>query len=90
MTEIHHRTTGDLHGNKQLGQDQTVALGTWHHRGSLMMHLPTIPLMREKFGPSFQHHKRAFLNVIADNLGERSTAALQQFQDDRIARREAA
>ena len=88
------RDTPSHHGRpareQARGQDHTVALGRRHHRGSLMMHLPTIPLMREKFGPSFQHHKRAFLEVIADNLGERSTAALQQFQDDRIARREAA
>lgn len=89
-TRVHHRTTGDLHGNLQLGQDFTVALGDWHHQGLLMEHLPTIPLMRERFGPSLQHHKRAFLEVIADNLGERSTAALQRYQDERIERSKAA
>lgn len=30
---VHHRTTGDLHGQKQLGHDATVALGDWHHQG---------------------------------------------------------
>ncbi len=89
-TRVHHRTVGDLHGNLQLGQGDTVALGDWHHQGVLMLRLPTVDLMRDKFGPSLQHHKRAFLDVIADNLGERSTAALQKFQDARIARKDAA
>ena len=89
-TRVHHRTVGDLHGNKQLGQDDTVALGDWHHQGVLMEHLPTRALMRDRFGPSLAHHKRAFLDVIADNLGERSTAALQAFQDARIARKDEA
>lgn len=90
VTEIHHRTTGDLHGQKQLGHDATVALGAWHHRGELMADLPTIDSMRDQFGPSLAHHKRAFLDVIADNLGSRSTQALQDFQDARIARKDAA
>ena len=80
-TQIHHRTTGDLHGQKQLGQDDTVGLGAWHHQGSLMEHLPTRALMREKYGPSLHHHKRAFVDAIAEKLGERSTAALQRWQD---------
>ncbi len=86
-TRIHHRTIGDLHGNKQLGQDATVALGDWHHQGLLMEQLPTRALMRNRFGPSLAHHKRDFLAVIDDNLGERSTGALQAFQDARIARK---
>lgn len=87
---VHHRTVGDLHGNKRLGQDYTVGLGDWHHQGVLMHHLPTVDAMRDRFGPSLHHHKRAFLDVLADHLGERSTAALQQFQDDRINGRKAA
>ena len=80
---IHHRTTGDLHGNLQLGQDQTVALGDWHHQG---IPLPGYGLeaMRQLFGPSLHHHKRAFLDVLHDKLGERSTAALQRYQDARL------
>jgi len=85
VTEVHHRTTGDLHGQKQLGHDATVALGAWHHRGTLMMNRPTVALMRERFGPSLAHHKRAFVDVIADNLGERSTEALQAWQDEQIS-----
>lgn len=90
MTEIHHRTTGDLHGQKQLGQDETIALGAWHHRGQLMPAMPTVDRMRERFGPSLALHKRAFLDVIDDNLGVRSTEALQQWQDEKIRRGKAA
>lgn len=81
---VHHRTIGDLHGNVQLGQDDTVGLGDWHHQGVLMEEYPTRDAMRAKFGPSLQHHKRAFLDLIAERLGERSTAALQRWQDERI------
>lgn len=96
-TRIHHRTTGDLHGQKQLGQDFTVALGDWHHQGILMEDHRSFHLrflsgdeMRVRFGPSLHHHKRAFLDVIADNLGERSTAALQQWQEQQIELEKAA
>lgn len=86
---VHHRTTGDLHGNKQLGQDYTVALGDWHHQG---IPLPgrSIAQMREEFGPSLHHHKREFLEWLQDTLGERSTGALQAWQDAQINRSEAA
>lgn len=87
---IHHRTVGDLHGNKQLGQDCTVALCDWHHQGVLMPHLPTEKRMREVFGPSLHHHKRDFLAWLQDRLGERSTAALQRWQDNQIEWRKAA
>jgi hypothetical protein len=82
--EIHHRTVGDLHGNKRLGQDFTIGLGSWHHRGEILEQYPTVDAMRAQFGPSLAHHKRAFVDLIAEKLGERSTAALQAWQDDQI------
>ena len=88
-TEIHHRTVGDLHGNKQLGQDCTVALCSWHHRGVLLFGM-TVESMRDAYGPSLHHHKRDFLTWVQDVLGERSTAALQAWQDKEINRRNAA
>lgn len=78
---VHHRTTGDLHGQKQLGQDATVGLADWHHQGVLKPEYPTVDAMRAKYGPSLAHHKKAFLELIAEKLGERSTAALQRWQD---------
>lgn len=78
---VHHRTVGDLHGQKQLSQRDTVGLAQWHHQGVLLPQYPTVDAMREQFGPSLQHHKRAFLSVIEDNLGERGTGALQRWAD---------
>lgn len=89
-TEIHHRTIGDLHGNKQLGHAFVVALCSYHHRGVLLPQFPTVAGMLANFGPSLHHHKRAFLALIADKLGERSTAALQAWQDAQIAQQVAA
>lgn len=82
---IHHRTVGDLHGNKQLGQDATVALGDWCHQG-IPLDGYTVAHMRAAFGPSLHHHKRAFLEELQDVLGERSTAALQRWQDEQISK----
>lgn len=78
---VHHRTTGDLHGQKQLGHNYIVSLGDWHHQG-VLFEGETVESMREQFGPSLHHHKRDFLNWIQDELGERSTAALQRYQDE--------
>lgn len=89
VTEIHHRTTGDMHGQKQLGHDATVALCSYHHRGVTFPGFTQI-LMRERFGPSLALHKRDFVEWIQDVLGERSTAALQAWQDEQIAGRKAA
>lgn len=83
---VHHRTTGDLHGQKQLGQDATCGLGDWHHQGVLLEDFPSVERMRAAFGPSLFHHKKAFLDLIAEKLGERSTAALQRWQDDQLQR----
>lgn len=80
---VHHRTTGDLHGQKQLGHDYVVALGDWHHQG-VLYEGETVDSMREKYGPSLHHHKRDFLVWIQDTLGERSTAALQRYQDEQL------
>lgn len=79
--QVHHRTTGDLHGQKQLGQDQTVGLAEWHHQGTLKPEYPTEDAMKAKYGPSLHHHKREFMDLIAEKLGERSTAALQRWAD---------
>lgn len=89
-TQIHHRNIGDLHGQKQLGQDETIALGEWHHQGTLMPQYPTRDRMRAQFGPSLHHSKRAFLDVIQDNLAERSTEVLQRWADNERQGRKAA
>jgi hypothetical protein len=88
-TEIHHRNIGDLAGQRQIGQDAVVALGSYHHRGVLLPGM-TAAAMRDQYGPSLQLHKTDFVNWLQDTLGERSTAALQKFQDEAIRGSEAA
>lgn len=83
---IHHRTTGDLHGQLTLGHDAIVSLGDWHHQGIPRNGLQAAA-MREIHGPSLHHHKRAFVEWLQDTLGERSTDALQRFQDARLPTR---
>lgn len=78
---VHHRTTGDLHGQLQLGHDATVALGDWHHQGVPLPGLQA-PAMKLRYGPSLQLHKREFVETLQDMLGERSTGALQRYRDD--------
>ncbi len=78
---LHHRTLDDKHGQLQLGQDKVVLLGDWHHQGVLMEAYPTVDLMLARFGPSFHHHKRAFLQAVADKLYASGTEALQDLQD---------
>jgi hypothetical protein len=89
VTEIHHRTIGDCHGQKQLGHSEVVALCSWHHRGVTFPGM-TIMGMRDRYGASYAHHKRDFVEWLQDTLGERSTAALQRFQDALLAQKDAA
>lgn len=83
---VHHRTLDDKHGALQLGQDATCGLCDWHHQGVPRPGFNT-EAMRVKYGPSLYHHKRAFVELLLTLLGERSTAALQRYQDDLIAGR---
>jgi hypothetical protein len=82
-TEIHHRNLGDLHGQKQLGQDAVVALCEYHHRG-----LPwwghSDEDMREEYGPSYALHAKDFRAWTADVLPGygRGTEAWQKYQDE--------
>jgi hypothetical protein len=83
-TQIHHRTIGDLHGQKQLGHGQVVALCEWHHQGIQQPGM-TVDQMREEYGPSLHHHKRDFMEWVQDTCGTRSTGALQAVQDTMLA-----
>lgn len=80
VTEIHHRTIGDMHGAPQLGHMDVVALCSWHHRGVTYPGYSGMD-MRRLFGPSFASYKRDFMEWLQDTLGERSTRALQAYQD---------
>jgi hypothetical protein len=82
-THIHHRNTGDLHGQKQLGQGAVVAMGGWHHDGVLFFG-ETNESMRERFGPSFAATPRDFRVWTDDVLPGygRGTGAWQVYQDE--------
>ena len=91
-THIHHRNLGDLHGQKQLGQDKVVAMCAWHHEGD---QLPgkSRDEMREIYGPSFKHHARDFRVWTADVFPPVygfGTEAWQTYQNHLLSRKEAA
>jgi hypothetical protein len=84
-THIHHRNIGDMHGQKQIGQDAFVALGAWHHDGDQIPGMSR-DQMRAIYGPSFKHHARDFRAWTSDVLpyDGKGTEAWQQYQDDII------
>lgn len=82
-TTLHHRNLGDLHGQKQLGQDCVVAMSAWHHLGEVIPGW-TVEQMREEYGPSFALHAKDFRIWTQDVLPGygRGTAAWQRYQDE--------
>jgi len=83
-THIHHRNTGDLHGQKQIGQHAVVALGSYHHDGVIEIDMPPMGMddMREIYGPSFKHAAdfRAWTAEVLPGMGK-GTEAWQAQQD---------
>lgn len=81
-THIHHRNIGDLHGQKQLGQDAVVAMCAWHHDGEQLEGY-TREQMRAEFGPSFKATPRDFREWTYDALPGmgKGTEAWQAYQD---------
>ena len=81
-THIHHRNLGDLHGQKQLGQDAVVAMCAWHHDGEQLEGY-TRDAMRDEFGPSFKATPRDFREWTYDVLPGmgKGTEAWQAYQD---------
>ena len=67
--EIHHQNLDGKAGQKQLGQDFTVALGGWHHRGALPPS-ETNRSMAEVFGPSLAVSSRAFRARFGDDAAQ--------------------
>ena len=57
--EIHHLNMGGRAGNKRRGDEFTIPLSAWHHRG-----VPrdgyTVTQMRMLYGPSLALHSKAF------------------------------
>ena len=83
QTTLHHRNVGDLHGQKQLGQDFVVSMCAWHHLGDRLPGM-SAESMRGEYGPSFALHAKDFRIWTADVLPgyARGTAGWQQVQDE--------
>lgn len=57
--EIHHLNLGGKAGQKRRGDEYTIPLSPWHHRG--VPHAgQTVSAMRVLYGPSLALHSKAF------------------------------
>lgn len=57
--EIHHLNLGGKAGQARRGDEWTIPLSPWHHRGEPMPGY-TATQMREQFGPSLARSSKAF------------------------------
>jgi hypothetical protein len=58
-TEMHHLTLGGLHGKPRRGEDQSVPLCRYHHRGVLPRGMTGSQALK-KYGPSYAKSPKAF------------------------------
>lgn len=63
MPEIHHQNLGDHAGQKRLGDEFTIPLGAWHHRGDPPPGM-TAKRAEEVHGPSFARSSKRFREVF--------------------------
>lgn len=78
-TEIHHLNAGGHAGQKRRGDDATVPLCSWHHRGVLLPARGMTRLtMTIRFGPSLAGGSKPFRAVYGDDdsLLRRANAAI--------------
>lgn len=64
--EIHHLTKS----GRQIGQDESVCLGTWHHRAIILMPVSiygTSAYMTDHFGPSLAKGSKPFYARYGSN-----------------------
>lgn len=57
--EIHHLNLGGYAGQKRRGDDYTIPLGKWHHRGVSHWNLHS-SVMEQHFGPSLARQSSEF------------------------------
>jgi hypothetical protein len=83
--EIHHLNLGGRAGQKRRGDEFTIPLCTWHHRGEPFNHF-TVTRMREAFGPSLARTSKAFREAFGtdDELLAKTNDLI--FQLDNLAR----
>lgn len=79
--ERHHLLTTGLHGNgKRRGDEFTIALNPWSHRGQPFGGL-TVEQCEEMFGPSYASQAREFREMFGsdDELLEIQNAMLRRY-----------
>lgn len=78
-TESHHLNLDGKAGQKRLGDEYTVALGTWHHRGEPPRGM-TASEATYHYGPSLARSSRLFRQTYGDDraLLERTNALLER------------
>lgn len=64
--EIHHLTVGGKHGAPRRGDEFTVGLSTWSHRGIHPYHM-TPGQARTLYGPSYAREPQAFRALWSDD-----------------------
>lgn len=65
--EVHHLLTTGLHGNgKRRGDDATIGLCSWHHRG-MPVEYYTARECVDCFGPSYARQARAFRDLYGSD-----------------------
>lgn len=58
--DIHHL----VEGNKRLGDEYTIPLTPWHHRGVLPDNCRTATEAERRYGPSLARNKAAFVEAF--------------------------
>lgn len=77
--EIHHLNAGGLHGGKRLGDEFTIPLCKWHHRGVATGFLSRAQ-MTPMYGPSWANGSKPFRAVYGSDadLLARANAGLTE------------
>lgn len=64
--EVHHLNAGGLHGGKRRGDEFTIPLCSWHHRGVLQSGYCSKE-MRQSCGPSWAGGSKPFRSVYGSD-----------------------
>ena len=76
-TEEHHLNLGGKAGQKRRGEDFSIPLCKWHHRGLAQANKTTLQ-MRHQFGPSLAKQSKMFRETYGsdDDLLAKTNGAL--------------
>ena len=80
--EIHHLNLGGKAGQARRGDEATIPLSPWHHRGEPLPGY-TATQMRDLFGPSLARHSKAFRERYGsdDKLLAKTNDLIRQMDD---------